>query len=440
MFTSRHTWRMRLLSWIFAASFIASVSPAAEQQASAAAAEALIAKLPGVSNESHGYSAMFSGQAFLPVLGSERVDTTVLGVKGPVPSEAMRQLVAMGAKAIPSLMKHLDDATPTKIPAMSGMTWMSFDDEYDFNKWTRRDVPAGVNRGFDLSGDRPRPKEHVLTVADLCFVAVGQIVNRNFSATRYQPSGGMIVSSPSYSTALREVIRKDYLNLTEADHKKQLMDDFKKPDHEFRRNGAAMRLAYYYPSEAESLIVGQLAAPTFDVLKVEELVRNVIYKTISPELRQQDFAAFLKKHGEVASDGILMQLFDDLDSQVADEEGRRNPPMEEKHDARNALIQLYKYPPTVKVADRPFVSGWAASEQTRFIESIAHWPNPSVDEAVWKVFQSILDDDALALACMARLEGGDHDTDLIAYCQRRIPKSKYFKEELKAALSSLQEN
>src|SRR5262249_12466056 len=155
--------------------------------------------------------------------------------------DALRQIVRSGASAVPDLLKHMGDERPTKIPAVSGMMWMSFSDEYDFNRRTRKSVPAGVNRD-DFGSNAQHPTNHTITVGDLCFVALGQIVNRHFSATRYQPTGGLVVSSPTYSKALRKVILDDWRTLSAESHKQLLIDDFLKPDGEYRRTGAYLRL------------------------------------------------------------------------------------------------------------------------------------------------------------------------------------------------------
>jgi hypothetical protein len=93
----------------------------------------------------------------------------------------------------------------------------------------------------------------VITVGDLCFVALGQIVNRDFSATRYQPSGGLIVSSPSSSKPLRDIVTDDFRNFSEAKHLRLLIQDFLMPDNDDRRGGAYRRLAYYYSGRLEVL-------------------------------------------------------------------------------------------------------------------------------------------------------------------------------------------
>ena len=182
--------------------------------------ETLIEQLPKISQIGYGYSAMFSGSQFLPEADSSEVHTLVLGSQAPTNSAILENIVRRGILAVPSLLKHLDDARETKIPAISGMMWISFADEYDYNHRVRTDPPAGVNVD-DFRENHPN--SHIITVGDLCFVALGQIVNRNLNASRYQPSGGVVISSPTYSKRLCEVVRTDFEGLMEAKHRDMLV-------------------------------------------------------------------------------------------------------------------------------------------------------------------------------------------------------------------------
>ena len=141
--------------------------------------EALVEKLREISRIGYGYSALFSGSEFLPYADSATVHTLVIGSQRPERSKTLEAIVRHGAEAVPVLLKHLDDGRKTRIPPLEGFP--SFADEYDYNRRTRKEPPAGVNR--ETFGEKA-PPSHTLTVGDLCFVALGQIVNRNFSATR----------------------------------------------------------------------------------------------------------------------------------------------------------------------------------------------------------------------------------------------------------------
>lgn len=153
---------------------------------------------------------------------------------------------------------------------------MLFNDEYDYNTRTAKQAPEGVNRDTGFGGNDPNT--HTVTVGDLCFVAIGQIVNRSFSAVRYQPTMCIMVNSPTYSEALRKAIKKEWGNLNGEKHKASLERDFLEPDSEYRRVGACLRLGFYYPDLLEPLALRQLAEPRYNVFKVQTLVRERLYR------------------------------------------------------------------------------------------------------------------------------------------------------------------
>ena len=295
----------------------------------------------------------------------------------------MTNLVKAGAKAIPVLIKHMDDKRPTAIEPVQGMEWMGWGDEYDFNARTVSSPPKGVNR--DAIGASDQPNSHQITVGDLCFVALGQIVNRQFNATRYQPSGGLIVSSPTYSKVPLEAIRSDYSDMTITKHRQQLLDDLAKPDSSFRRNGAIMRLAFYYPDEAEPLILKQLRVPTFDVFAADNFVREKLYKAKNERARKVLLDSYVAAHGAAAKDAVVLHLFDDLRTQTSDDEHRMQPPLDKKCDARNLLDQLFNYPLWVSPKDRPFVDSWSEDDWDRLVESLPRPLSKAVEQEIAKI-------------------------------------------------------
>ena len=373
--------------------------------------EELIQGLVNTSEIGYGYSTLFSGAQFLPYSDSDETHTLVLGSQRPERSATLTAIVARGASAIPSLVKHLDDGRKTKLPPLQGMMWMSFADEYDFNRRTRKTPPAGVNR--ETAGDANTPSTHTITVGDLCFVAIGQIVNRAFNATRYQPSGGLVVSSPTYSARLRSVLKADYGQFTTTEHRHRLVQDFLTPDHEDRRIGAYRRLALYYPDEVERLVLEQLNVPTYDVFKVEKFVRERLYPEKSPAGRKSMFDTFLKANGSPSRDGILLQLFGDLQLQESDEERRLSPPLKDRYDARSALVQLYGYGKNVKSGMEPYVATWETCQRARFVRSLTHEKSQKIGEVVRTFFLASADDDYFAPACLKCLASRGFGTFLI---------------------------
>jgi hypothetical protein len=396
--------------------------------------EGLIDRLPQVSKVGYGYSALFSGSQFLPEPDSAQIQSLILGSQAPTNSAILESIVRRGVVAVPSLLKHLDDARRTKIPPLSGMMWMSFDDEYDYNRRLRKGAPTGVNR--DTFGQN-HPTNHTVTVGDLCFVALGQIVNRSFDATRYQPTGGLVISSPTYSSRLCAVVRRDFEGLSEKKHRDLLVRDFLEPDFEERRNGACRRIAFYYPEAIEPLVLKQLLVPTYDVFKINDFVRGELYPNKVPKKGKAMFDESLRLNGPAFSNGVLLQLFGDLYIQEADEQHNLSPPLKEKYDARALLVQLFGYSKAVNSTNKPYVNTWAATEQARFIKVLKHYRSRRIDETVQRILAETVDDDYLALACMDRLSNQGYDEEIRRYCERRIPNSKHHASELQKMINHL---
>ena len=118
--------------------------------------------------------------------------------------------------------------------------------------------------------ERIAADDYKLRVGDLCFAAIGQIVNRPL-----RPSGGGLldqsgsmhvrsscVNSPVHSPLLARATREDWSNLTPAEHMTSLRSDAltyldARPDSDLAAGGLR-RLLFYYPSEgvksAETLL------------------------------------------------------------------------------------------------------------------------------------------------------------------------------------------
>jgi hypothetical protein len=173
----------------------------------------LIHNLAKIDHPDSGYSATFSGYTFSPVSGSEHFGGGLLSPGNAKTSSDLVELVKFGPKALPFLLEALKDRTATKlemklpIPEMGGM-W--FDNELQCN-------PANANERKVIEA-RPRmdalepkfDKEHVSsyteTVGDICFVIIGQIVNRPYEASRYQMTACVVLNSPTHDPILAEEV------------------------------------------------------------------------------------------------------------------------------------------------------------------------------------------------------------------------------------------
>ncbi len=400
--------------------------------------ERLVDALADTHRAGIGFSPWMTGSQFLPFAETDQMHTGVLGAEPPAVCDELLGLVEAGPVAVPVLLKHLDDDRPTAIEPVKAMMWMAFNDEYDRNRRLVPEAPDGVDRDDTASA----PEPYRITVGDLCFVALGQIVNRSWSAVRYQPTGGLVVSSPVRSEALRDAVRAEWGKLDPAAHRASLLADMARPDHDGRRDGAYLRLALYHPDAVEEPVLAALAQPTWDVFAVDRLCKH-LYRARSPEKRGEIFDAFVAKHGAGARTGIEVQLYQDLDMADANREGRVHPPMAMKNEPRELLMQLYGQPESVTAADRPFVDGMARTDLARFVEVLVRDSSRKIDAAVLEVFRTLAaknDDDYLAVRCMKRLAGRGHDGELAAYCHRRVGKGGHEDAALRAQLGRLDDD
>jgi hypothetical protein len=113
--------------------------------------------------------------------------------------------------------------------------------------------------------------EHTVTVGDVCFVAVGQIVGRPYQAVRYIPSGNVVVNSPTATPVLRDLVRAAWAGddpakvlldslltdyVTEGIFNGSSLDGWSEgSDYQVE---AVVRLLYYFPDEAAPLIAARL--------------------------------------------------------------------------------------------------------------------------------------------------------------------------------------
>ena len=183
----------------------------------------------------------------------------------------------IGSRALPALIKHLSDKRETKFVedhSVGGVA-MWFTIEYDPRTSDPQHRPAGVNqaRGMDRAQLVPN-KKYTLKVGDLCFVAVGQIVNRDLEAMRYQPTAQEYINSPVHTPALARAVAKDWDGLTADAHRKQLEDDATRywPS---AGAEAVKRLLYYYPADGERIAL-ELLNRRSDAFFAEQLLVDAL--------------------------------------------------------------------------------------------------------------------------------------------------------------------
>jgi hypothetical protein len=159
----------------------------------------LIDEIATIDSAAPGASGMASYSGFIAGDQPYRIESTLLISQDgnlTVPSASIPgpilELVRRGPDALPSLIAHISDARPThlvvgavtvegSIPFM----WQEFDAEYDPR--LRRPITLELYRSMEFKA--VVPKAYVVKIGDICFAMVGQIVGRQLSAVRYQPTG-----------------------------------------------------------------------------------------------------------------------------------------------------------------------------------------------------------------------------------------------------------
>jgi hypothetical protein len=250
---------------------LAGPAAAAQLDAIHASNEMLIDALVGLNSETPGIDQMGEYSAFMAEDGPPRFEVGVLGPPAPSTPPAMRELVRRGLAALPDLLRHLDDARPTGLSvggndlatleqqqrqARNGPNQFMFMDELKSGEYDARIRTAPwltcdgdcSGRGKEFSGP------YVVKVGDICFVLVGQIVDRMLLAVRYQPTAILVINSPIETPDLARKTRQDWSGLTVADHRASLLADLRAAEEdEFAASGALARLRFYYPDAYAAL-------------------------------------------------------------------------------------------------------------------------------------------------------------------------------------------
>ena len=121
------------------------------------------------------------------------------------------------------------------------------------------------NRAYQLGA---RTSDLTIRVGDICFAAVGQIVNRDFGVLNYESNNTLRLNSPVAKPALAAAARHDWAGLTAAAHRDHLIADARAPtwwtDYQTPVGTAVRRLCFYYPREAERVVMSLLARQIYD--------------------------------------------------------------------------------------------------------------------------------------------------------------------------------
>ncbi len=213
-----------------------------------------------------------SGAVYLGFLANEASISFAMGVLGVPPPKIppqMRELVRRGPLALPELIKHLEDRRPTKLEVgnkpgdistrqvgVDAFMWTVFSDEYDPRARRSSDEKPEAWKEPMMKHFQGR---YTVKVADVCYVLIGQIVNRRLLSARYQASAGLVVNSPIEVPALAEKVRNDWEKADAEMLRASLLTDLRETNgtetsYTQRFNNSALeRLRLYFPDTYNAL-------------------------------------------------------------------------------------------------------------------------------------------------------------------------------------------
>jgi hypothetical protein len=212
----------------------------------------LIDDLVNIDAQAPGLHSTAIVGAFIADNSHDEFEGGVIGSVAPKKFPQMTELVRRGISSLPLLIEHLDDKRPTKL-VVGGKFFMFayFSDEYDPKARVPQKRPAAVLEE-NIEGT------YTVRVGDVCYVLIGQIVNRDLLAIRYQPSAGLVVNSPIEAPVLIKQVKRDWSDIDANAHMASLLADAR-AGHDLWEFGPALRrLRFYYPNDYRQQAVGPL--------------------------------------------------------------------------------------------------------------------------------------------------------------------------------------
>lgn len=404
--------------------------------------EELIDQLAEISEEGTGFHATAWSSQFIATEEEPQFRGGIIGSPKPVTSPVLKQLVRLGAKALPELIAHLSDDRETRlvIRGEDSMTmWRSFSDEYDARYRDPRKQPGGVYSGRGGSGWHDRSFDtYTLRIGDLCYVVIGQIVNRRLLSLRYQPTGGQIVNSPIQSPALTHAVAADWSGVDEIEHQNSLAKDAFYKEETVSAEGVS-RLLYYYPQVGEEIALKLLQRPIGNESLVFQFVKVQLSAMDDPQDWIAAIQAFRERYGNALADWIPYQLHCRYFGDGRDEHAFQLPIAEK--------IFSELYPHIDPFFPTEFVNAASLHEQIRLVRRIKNHAPDTVLQAIEELFLAatsaskngegdswefygngeFLDScgglcwyDDLALSCMAALEHRGNRQMFAEFCRQRI--------------------
>lgn len=291
----------------------------------------LIASLSEIESPDFGLSPGFTGEAFAPVSGLESKSVLLLAPHSTKTNAAFKRLVEIGPDALPFLLGALDSKTPTRLHIHTRrLDAVEFSREMwgnPVNHAEQRVLKHREQRGFGFARRQLAETDpYVVTVGDVCFVAIGQIVGRGYSAVRYQPTAIVIINSPSHDPELAKRVRQiwsgpeprrrvldsllcDYA--TEGIFNGYSLDGWGLGSS--LQCGAALRLLYYYPRQFAPELAARLrklrVENTADPNRRDDEMGKYMARALANGVRVEEFIQAVAWSEEPQVKAALLHVF-----------------------------------------------------------------------------------------------------------------------------------
>jgi len=230
----------------------------------------LIKKMQELNSPIIGLDGNRNSGGFYPVDGDAIFNGGLLPVTPQKSFEPLRELISRGLEPLPLLLSNLDNKSKTglKIKILQQTPGgnliyggyivtnsYTFRNKENLNKMTNLINSTNdklFNENIDLSKDSDGDPVYIPTVGDVCYLAIGQIVNKNYIPIEWRGGFVKIINSPTNSPGIAEAVRLDWKNLTQDEHKKILINDCLKSNTNEGIESALKRLILYYPDYSKS--------------------------------------------------------------------------------------------------------------------------------------------------------------------------------------------
>jgi len=280
-----------------------------------------------------------------------------------------------------------------------------------------------IYKGFDEQ-DRSKSR-YTFRVGDVCFVAIGQIVNRRLNASSYHPTACLAINSPVETPALAAAVRQDWAGLTREQHKQSLVQDALRKGSFAREGDALIRLSFYYPEEGERTALKLLARPLYSLYSLWQFIDARLMKERDSVKQKDLIETFRREYDQAAVDALPFHLHQHYwETSALQNESF----LAGKQRASRILKEFYpEYDPRAPA----FINAAEPYEHLQIIAAIQRNPSWKVEQAIYQLFQSLMqmkadskDEqfylDGLSLECINRLVGKGYDQELKDFLEKRF--------------------